>query len=1824
VTEPRPPDYPALLKRSLLAIDQLEAKLAAVERARSEPIAIIGIGCRFAGGIRNLDSFWNVLAAGTDVATEVPRERWDADQYFDPNPDAVGKAYTKQGYFVTGDVDQFDAPFFGISRREALSLDPQQRMLLEVVWEALEDAGIAPASLMGSQTAVFTGISSLDYVLHLTSGDREQAADAYTASGTAHSMASGRISYALGLQGPNVAVDTACSSSLVAVHLAVQSLRNKEANLALASGVNLILVPDGTVMLCRARMMSIEGRCKTFDASADGYARGEGCGVVVLKRLADAQRDGDRILAVIRGTALNQDGRTSGVTAPNGPAQEAVIRAALANAGLKPADISYIEAHGTGTSLGDPIEIKALGEVFGAQHAEQPLMVGSVKTNLGHGEAAAGVAGLIKAVLALRHRTIPPHLHLTRPNPLIAWDRYPIVVPTELTPWSSPAGKPRRAGVSSFGFSGTNSHVILEEAPESARQTAIAAQGPQLLALSAENPEALRQLAERYQAYLTRDDAPALSDIARSAIVGRSHFAERVAVVASTAEEAAGRLAEFVRGNMAAGAAQGRTSGGTIPEIAFLFTGQGSQYAGMGLQLYATQPAFRASLEQCARVLDPLLGTSLLELISGTRPGLDDTRFTQPALFAMEYALAQLWKAWGVEPSVVMGHSVGEYVAACIAGVFSLEDGLRLIAERGRLMSALPAGGAMAAVFCDGSRARSVLAAAPNKVDIAGTNGPQNTVLSGSVEAIEWVRSRLAAQGIESQRLNVSHAFHSHLMDPMLDAFEAFASQMRFSPPRIALVSNVTGQMAGADIATAAYWRQHIRHAVHFSDSVATLQSEGIRVCLEVGPHPTLLGMVQRCASTGGLSLIPSLRRARDETVCMLEGMGQLYVRGVPVVATGVWGPGAGHDRVPLPGYPFQRERYWREVVARSSSAGLSGTRTGHPLLGSALSSAMPLFQQQVSADQPGWLANHRVGDHAQFPPTGFLELALAAGREVLGVDRCRVRDFRVLAPMVVRDATSLTLQVAVTPAADGAHQVQIFSRAGTASSQPWQAHATAVVARFISESPNRVDLAALRTPCSEAVDLTAAPAVFQGVKQLWRGERQALASVEIAAEDATKYLLHPLLLDACLQTCGAAGASEPSSVHTQRRYVPRLVSELQLCQPGSQRVWVHAAARVAKGAGAALTADFVVLTEAGDVIAVAENVECERSDPTSILLEVARSSNDLLYELDWQPSSRAAANEPAVSDTWLVLADDNGVADGLITRLSARGDRCIAVPYSAAVDFDSLLEQKPTRILHLWSLAHDADGAPTAASLREAHHRNCRSLLELVQAIARNHSNGSPQLSVVTRGAVVAGGATADVSLLGAPLVGLARVVALEHPQLKCRVIDVDTPQADPDSLCAELVHPDRENFVALRGGARLAARLVHSKRARRSVSPALQGTTDTAIVPHATYLISGGLGGLGLEVARAFVAAGARNLVLLGRRAPSERARKALEDLTLAGAHVRVEAVDVADRAALERVFASIAATLPPLGGIVHAAGVLDDGVLIQQSWDRFERVFRPKIDGAWHLHELSAHLALRFFVLFSSAAALLGSPGQGNYTAANAFLDALAHHRRASGRAAVSIAWGPWRETGMASAGDIRQQQRFSRQGVTMLAPATALSVLRELLGDAPPNVGVLEMNWAKVVAQYERGLAPPLLDTVADGSKQASGNATSLLDQLRAAGDNPSEEQLLAYVRECVAAVLDTPPERVALDVPLLRLGLDSLMAVEVRNRIERAIGSALPLARYIDGSDVTALTRALLEHVRARTESAVTADALALLDLVPDMSDAEVEAHLARLTQGAMQ
>ncbi len=907
------------VKRALLEIRELRARLAQAEAERFEPIAIIGMGMRFPGGVSDAASFARLLWSGGDAIGDIPADRWSLDALYSDDPDAPGKMITRRGGFID-EIDRFDAEFFGISPREAASMDPQQRILLEVTWQALEDAGHAPASLTGSRSGVYLGICNNDYGRALFT--RPDLLDIYASTGNAHSIAAGRLSYFLGWHGPSMAIDTACSSSLVALHLACQALRLGECDLAATGGINLILTPDMNICFSKARMMAADGRCKTFDVAADGYVRSEGCGMVVLRRLSDAVADGDRILAVVRGSAVNQDGRSGGLTAPSGPAQQDVIRAALAAARVAPNAIGYLEAHGTGTPLGDPIEIGAIGAVFGPERtAGEPLAVGSVKTNLGHLEGAAGIAGLMKIVLSLQRKEIPPHLHLETGNPHIDWAGLPITVPTAAVPFASNGG-PRLAGVSSFGFSGCNAHVILEEGPPSATAAPSESERPlHVLALSTRDATSLNELVRRYHAALVDSVAPA--DACYTANAGRSHFNTRLAVAGATAEALRQGLGRFIDGTPDATVATGWHDGATRPQVAFLFTGQGAQYARMGMGLYATSPSFRQALDACAEGLAPHMARGLVDVLNDSSESapINRTMYAQPALFAIEYSLAQLWRSWGVEPVAVLGHSLGEYAAACIAGILPLDDALRLVAERGRLTETLAGDGMMAAVFAREAVVAAEIAGSGRALTIAAHNGPEHFVVSGERETMAAMIQRLRDASIRVRPLYVSYAAHSPLVDPVLQAFRPVLETVRFRPNRIALVSNVTGGFADSDeVGRAEYWCTHMREPVRFARSIEALAAQGITHCIEVGPHPILLAMAAECVPDGRMRWLPSARLDRTDWSDLIESLQALYADGADIDWRG-FDRDYQRRRVALPSYPFRRQRHWIDVPGAARPA---------------------------------------------------------------------------------------------------------------------------------------------------------------------------------------------------------------------------------------------------------------------------------------------------------------------------------------------------------------------------------------------------------------------------------------------------------------------------------------------------------------------------------------------------------------------------------------------------------------------------------------------------------------------------------------------------------------------------------------------------------------------------------------------------------------------------------------------------------------------------------------------------------------------------------------
>ncbi len=1808
------PNYGALLREGYRTIERLQKKIEQLERARSEPVAIVGMGCRLPGGVTGPDSYWELLRDGVDAIAEIPPDRWDVARYFDADPDVPGKMSTRWGGFMDH-VDRFDASFFGISPREAASMDPQQRILLEVAWEALEHAAIAPDSLMGSQTGVFIGVSTNDYSHIQTRNAAAETFDAYLATGNSHSMASGRLAYVLGLQGPTFSVDTACSSSLIAVHAACQALRAGQCTAALAGGVNLILIPEATVTLSKAQMMSRDGRCKTFSAEADGFVRGEGCGVLVLKRLSDARANGDRVLAVIRGSAINQDGRSNGLTAPNGLAQAALIRRALDDAGVTAAQVSYVEAHGTGTPLGDPIEVQALADAL--SHGRTPdnrLMIGSVKTNLGHLEAAAGVAGLIKVVLALQHGEIPAHLHLRHPNPHIAWDRIPIDVATARTRWAPPGR--RIAGVSAFGFSGSNAHVIVEEAAQPEPAGVVVERPLHLFALSARTPSALAGLATRYMRYFEQYPEASLADVCFTAGDGRSHHSSRLALTAMSVDDVREKLAAYVAGSAAVTFSRGKTHGSDRPEVAFLFTGQGAQYPNMGRQLYQAEPTFRKALDRCATLLGPELERPLTDVLYPSAAGdrlIHETAYAQPALFALEYALAELWISWGVEPGIVAGHSVGEFVAACVAGALTLEDALRLVAARGRLMQALPRGGAMAALGADVQRVEAVmgLMGADASVSIAAINGPAATVISGAEGAVERVRARCEADGIRTQTLAVSHAFHSSAMEPMLAPFERIAGSVAYRTPRIAWISTVTGQLMRT--VDSAYWSRQVREPVRFAQVVNTLRRRGTELAVEVGPSPVLLGLARECG-VDSPGWIGSLRKGRDEWSEMLAGLGALYVRGAAVNWSGLY-HGCARNRVALPTYPFERQRHWcTPVEPASRQPALDRPVAVHPLLGIRVRSPLPeiQFENTIARNHPSYLAEHVVFGLPIVPATHFALMALAAAKVAMPGRVWALTGVAYHEPLALREEGAHVIQTVLSQPAEDATGFRILSR--TAGADKWVLHVSGRICQGRAAAADEdLTFEAVQSACADEVPVEsyydrlrqqglAYGDSFRCIRELRCGPRQAFGRVEPGASlhgGSAGSDVHPAFLDACIQVLGAALSLDPSIDPASQTYLPVGFDALSIQTSGVTPLWSHASIREPLLADAeTLVADVALFDAGGRPAGHLRGLLLKRAS-LSVIRRVAQphDGSDWFYEERWEPQP-FAPKAPAGGRTrgrWIVFASAEGPGAATVSELRARGEDVVEVRPGGSYTpvegggsnfftIDPALPDHYVRLLdgvgrdapcagivHAWTspvgIAIGPDGLDVLA---------CRSALYLAQAAVSRGT--SPRLTFVTSGAQAA-----------SPLAGFVRSLALEQPALQAARVELETALTPADNagvalLVTELLGAGEPEEIAFCDGRRLVRRL------ERVAAPS-QASAAPPIASDATYLVAGGLGSLGLIVARWLVEHGARHLVLVGRHGATGAAARAVEGLERLGVRVLVACNDVADEAGMRGLMAEISATLPPLRGVIHAAGVLADGLIERLTWDSFERVLAPKARGALLLQLLTRNLPLDFFVLFSSVASLFGAPGQSNYAAANAYMDALAKHGRALGLPVLSVNWGPWEDAGMAAGAVEGHRQRWSREGVGWISAATGMAALERVLAHHSGQVAIVPIDWNQVRASAGALAQGPFLARLLPNSV-TGGAAGPGSVSLRATLSNMAEASRPAFIAEwlqsTVAGVLGLPGAVLARDQEVAGLGFDSLMAMELKNRIAAAWGVTLPMARLLDRWTVATLASPLLESVRANS------------------------------------
>lgn len=2128
------------------------ARVRAFEEAQSEPLAIVAMACRFPGGSNDPESFWQTIDSGKDAIQEVPASRWDIDAYYDADPEAPGRMYTRWGGFVE-DIDQFDAAFFGISPREARELDPAQRLLLEVTHEALERGGISPASLSGSPTGVFIGSRGGDYFQGQTDW-RPEDATRYYATGNSDSTLAGRLAYQWNLTGPCFALDTACSSSLVALHEAALSLRRGECSAAIVGGVNTLLDPFGTISVCKASMLSRDGRCKAFDASADGYVRSEGCGVVVLKRLSRAEADGDRILALVRGSAVNQDGASAGLTVPSSAAQEAVIRLALAGARIRPEAVDYIEAHGTGTSLGDPIEVAALDAVFGTEARDRPLQVGTVKTQIGHLEPAAGIAGLIRVVLSLEHERLNAVLHFQQPNPYIPWDRSIVSIVNETRAWKRGAepGRPRIAGVNSFGFSGTNAHVVLEEPPLRVAPTSSSSPTTALLPLSAKSPTALAAVRERYVEFLQSPSAEGLpfGDFAFGASAGREHHAYRTFVVADDGAEAIQRLEALDASDFESRIAP------SPPRVAFLFTGQGSQHDGMGAELYATSPVFRAAFDAAARAVAAHSELDLHAEIFGAVGRLDETDRTQPALFALEYALVQLWASFGIEPAWVLGHSVGEYAAACAAEVFTLEEAAQLIVARGKLMVELTEPGAMLAVLAEAALVEPLCAAISPQLVVAALNCDARLTASGPIEAIEELQRALEARGERCERLSVTRAFHSPMMDPMLAAFQAVAEGLSPKAPRIGFVSTVEARALhgeGCSLTTAAYWTRQVREPVRFLAAMRALEQEGVTVFLEIGPSPTLLGLARRFLLDEGRAFLPSLRPNQPAWPLFLGSLGALYAAGATVRWEGE--ANAPRERVQIPTYPFQRSRFWLDE--RRADGASQAARASDGLLGARLDLARlgadeALFHSHQPAVEGDPLRDHCVLDQPLFPAAGYVALIVAAA-EASELAHCTLEDLKISAALPL-GPNGIQLETCIKPPdpdALGRRAISVHAsdsaRGRGTQNEPlvWRALCAAqlqTVSGSAQHPPQPEDSATVAARCptdisteelyAHLVDLGLCygPA-YRTVRALRLGNDEC--QLEVEGSSTHTETVDPAVLDGCFQS---ATYVVPEA-QRDTPFLPLGLDRFELWKPLRGAVRCHT--RQAQAQGRVVLVDLTITDLAGELIAVCTGLRLLATDRAA-MLAIGDPLAGLAFVRRWVPKSRSAAETTPVAPVdarklWILATDEPGnrqLAEQLEQQLEERG-AAVQVLDKTPDSLTDFPTDFPTDVIDLtWVTPGQRDGSlRITPQVRDHTSRLLRTLAVATPA--------RPRVWLVTAGAVL------DVeSPASAALFGFARAATLEEPALRMTALDLDPLRLGTEELADEVLRSGPEREVAWRESQRFVARLtpgyaaetarltvpkaaayrlaiteygsleklallptevpapgpdeitvaveaaalnfkdvlfalgmlkdhtgitraleqplglecagrivalgenvasegrlqlgervlatsggsmassvtlpayaavraplglspsqaaalpsvfltalyslervaqlrpgesvlIHAAAggvgqaaievarrrgatvfatasrgkwshlraqgiehvfdsrsldyaegvlaatggrgvdvvldslggdhvaaslkalaaggrfielgklgvwsaeeiaaARPDVAYALFDLSEVlaadpslhqallqdlsagfeagefALLPtrsfdvrdaqvafrhlaqarnigkltlslpapttqshravrtDSAYVITGGLGALGLHVAKWLLTEGAGEVLLLSRRTPDAELEVRLEALrkTAPATRLRTAAVDVTDEPALARALATLAL---PLRGVVHAAGLLDDGLLRDLDWPRFQKVMAAKWDGAWNLHTATLAAELDFFVLYSSMTALVGAAGQTNYAAANAGLDALAEWRRARGLVATSIAWGPWSGGGMASR--TGTDGSLEGAGVPALSPEVGIAALARLLAtpEHAPSVGILAIDWERYLARRER---LPLFDGLSRVAAQAP--ETASIDLASLAPDERPAAVRTQLAAELARVLGHASGAEVDTSLPFTDLGVDSLLAVDMRNRLEALFGFELPVTVLFDHANLDSLATHLVAELESKSAQRVDPDEeAALLAEIEALSDEEVERLLA--------
>ena len=1832
---------------------------------RRNDIAIIGLSCRFPGAATP-EEYWKNLCDGVESVTFFSDQELVAANV-DPSL-VANPSYVKAAPMLR-DVEMFDASFFGYSPKDAALMDPQHRLFLEVCWEAFENAGYDPVGYPGKVGVISTagGVVTSYLLAKLHHADFPGQTASISHINNDKDFLSTRVSYKLNLTGPSFTIQSACSSSLLAVHQACQNLRFNECDMMLVGG-SVVRVPQVEGYLAEKRNVhSLDGHCRPFDSVGQGTIFGSGVGAVLLKPLEQAVADRDHIFAVIKGTAANNDGSAkSSYTAPSLGQQSRAVVDALKLAGVSADSVGYIECHATGTIVGDPLEIEALTMAFRKEtNRKQYCAVGSVKANIGHPEQAAGIAGLIKTALVLHHKRIPPSINYQTPNPAIDFASSPFYVNAKLQDFPL-ANMPRRAGLNNLGIGGTNIFAVLEETPPTAAtRNHLPDHLPCLVTLSAKSADALVAHVERLLNWLNDNPDAPIGDVCYTTNVSRSQFAFRFAAPARSVAELKKHLAAWLRTITEDASSLQRTSNAPI---AFMFSGQGSQHIGMAAKLYRTHSVFRNAMDHCHALAEPYLEQGLLDVIfAGDSEAalVNRTDYTQPALFAVEYALAELVKSWGIAPNAVIGHSLGEIAAACEADVITLKDAMRFVTARGALMHRLPSGGGMTAIFAKESVVRTLIDKIAPGITVAAMNGPLNTVVSGELDALRMLSEELDRQKISYRELQVSNAFHSPRTEPILDDLEKVAGQIKCNTPKLPLISNLTGGL----MSTAPdkfYWRRHLRESVRFGDGILALAELGCRTFLEIGPHPVLLPIAQVCLGAKGKSAawIAALNRQKSDADSITEMLVALYLAGHNVNWTAVHSD-ASRRRIPLPTYPFQRKRHWIEDNTTHTERARKVVERLHPLVGTRINFTPKevCYEARYGVQHASFFSDHRVAGTVVLPTTAELEAATVVGRMHFGTSRVSFENAMHHQAMSFANGQDLTVRVLVTPLKSDRASFKLVS-ADTEDSKFWHTHMTGTLRRSEVPSWSAFSTKEVRARCQQT--LPAADfydwldklgleygASFRGVRELYLGQHEALTKVKLPDGLAnTQYVMHPAFLDACLHAYPLVlDGAEKAKGDRRNAYLPVSLEGYRCYQDGIDKAWVHIRLRSVEKDDTQVV-DIRVYDDAERPVADLEGLTV-RLLPLAKVQPPRDSTDDLFYRAAWQKSVRKAASpeKDRVPASWMIFADAKGVGVALAGRLEAAGHHCHLVYREDAFaqhgvrtwtvnerqphDFRRLLEQFAASetlpcegVVYLWGLDAPLIDGLTLARLKSGSEMMCRGALAILHALAETRSTNPSgrRLWFVTANTQKTEGQDQHVDPVQAPLWGLGRTAAIEYPAIWGGLIDLQlngdrTP--DMDLLAAELLYPDGETQIAISAGdQRNVTRLVRQSLAElRAQLPWVRGD--------ATYLVTGGLGMLGRSVAKWLMSKGAKYLVLTGRNASSEAAQGLFSAAEINGAAIHVVAADIGRDEDVSRLMQTISNEFPPLKGVVHSAGVLDDGILAQLDWDRFARVFEPKVYGSWLLHEYTKSLELDFFILQSSLLSLLGSAGQGNYSASNTFLDSLAAHRRAAGLPTTAINWTAWSGGGLATASGARGEAMWSSLGVKFVSPDLAMQAFDKLMHRDVHQIAVAVADWPTYAGKVGK---PPFLAELLNSNenfglpKIAQGNVTPPAPPT--ATNNGARQQLLSRLQQCIMAELGFL-DPIDPDRPLNEVGLDSLRSVTLANNLEDKFGILVSISELISGPTINQLVDYLSDlfariakDETAEPDSAMTsAAAISTLPKNPPITVAHVNSWAAPAAHG---